>query len=532
MENQNLTIKVSSRQTRLSKLVCLVLSIVLILCAVPYSYADTTTSTTEGYEWTRIKSNMDLKNWEKGLAVEGDQDYKTDSNWVRCLMVFNGKYYVDGYRVDGNGNYYLPRVDDNEAFSCAEWPINCGASFPTESTTTFTTRTGMNTPFVKCRGYDSHNGCYKFSMRMAKENQLTKTIWLLNLSWFGAAWHAAAYSEFRFCEVDNISTTRHFGACNTSAMTDINFYFTNKTADGDYDYDTIWDWIHFSEDEIGLFHPFYYIPGAADRQWDHRSKNSVIYTSKEFSKASFMNGSYMLFLGKPVSIPMETESAPLTVGETTVWDGKMVARPTQITVKQGSTLVIDGKCYNNGQIVVDGGTLIVRGVLDMDPVTYESKSYDFPSGSLVVKNGGLVLIENTGCLLQRANNTGVTLDSGSTMLVHGSAVFGSYLDINNYSRFESDYGSFVGIGFSPNLTTEQTSYSPVLLSSIKSKYGTDVFSLNSGDHRLAVKMGCSAYFMGGFCAQSTVKINRYATATLYGMQSKNLGATISSMVVE
>ncbi len=538
MENQNLTIKVGTRQTRLSRLVCLVLSIVMILGANSLCFADTT-STTEGYEWTRIKTNDDLKNWLDGAALKGDKDYKTDTDWVRCLIVpiekkgTTGKYYIDGYRVDGNGNYYLPRVDDNEKFSCADWPVNCGASAPTTSTTTFTTRTGMNTPFIKYRGWDSDNSCYKFAMRMAKDNQLTKSIWLQNLSWYGVAWHAAAYSEFRFCDVDNISGARARGACSVDTMTDISFYFFHRIQ-GEYDYHTAGQEFDFDERDdylIGLLHPLYNIPGVNDRIFNHHG-GRTISSEKEIMWNDIYQAGFMLFLGKPVSVAMETSSEPLTVGETTVWDGKMVARSAQITVKQGSTLVIDGKCYNNGMIIVDGGTLIVKGVLDMDPIGNESSSPGFPSGAVLVKNGGLLLVENTGCLLQRANNTGVSLESGSTMLVHGSAVFGAYLNIDECSRFESDYGSFVGIGFSPNLSTEQTNYSPVLLSSIKSKYGTDVFTLNNGTQWLKVGNGSAAYFMGGFCAQNSVSIYRDAKSTLYGLHSKNLGATLSSMLVE
>lgn len=512
MKNRILTIKVSKRQTKPFRLVCLALSIVLLAGLCLTSFADQgTVQMGKGYQWTRIRSNEDLKAWEKGLALEGDKNYKNDNNWVRALLIYNNKYYIDGYRLNSGNDYYLPRVDDNEAFQGAGIPVTSGIDIKKDK---FMTRSGLNTPFIKYRGWDTNddNDCAKFAVRMAKDDKISKSMWLENLSWYGVAWHAATYSEFRFCDYDSISAYRARFACSADTMSDVDFRFITS---GDYK---------------GYVHPFYNIPGVCDRCWNHDGGRTIYSEKSEDDDESC----YILYLGYPCDVPVETLSAALEVGETVVWDGKIIGRDTVITVKEGSTLVVDGKCYNNGKLVVDGGTVIVKGILDMDIPGTDPGQHSFSPGVIEVKNGGILYVENSGCLLMRNSKTGVKLTDNSTLIVHGSALMGGYLWIEGYSRFESDYGSFIGIGIEPNSTTEQTYYSPRLLKQYQQNYGSGMFNAYNGATitGLYVLDNSAAYFNGGFFAPSNMTRTIDSTSYMSGKMSYNINASVSTMIVK
>ena len=288
-------------------------------------------------------------------------------------------------------------------------------------------------------------------------------------------------------------------------------------------------YIDSQKDFSGELHPFYNIPGVADRCWAHNG-GVTIASEKE---GSYYDSDFLLYLGYPVSVPVETMDAALEVGETVVWDGKIVGRDTVITVKQGSTLVIDGKCYNNGKIVVDGGTLIVKGLLDMDIFDVEPQEHAFPPGTLVVQNGGLVLIERTGCMMQRNSKSAVTVTDNSTMIVNGSAVLCNGLTVSNYSRFESSFGCFVGLGLRPSSTIEQTRYTANSIKEYSYYYGSDLFSNGASMIAwpvLTVSNNSAAYMNGGFFASSGYNVVSDGSSMINGSRSKNLNATIGSMV--
>ena len=512
MKNRISTIKESKKQIRPMRLICLLLSIVLLAGLPLQSFADQGTVTMgKGYEWTRIRSQEDLKAWEDGLALKGDSSYTNDSDWVRALFVYNGRYYIDGYRVNSSGGYYLPRVDSNEAFQGAVIPVTYGIDLTKD---TFKTRTGLNAPFIKYRGWDGDNDCYKFAVRMAKNDELSKTLWLENLSWYGVAWHAAAYSEYRFCDYDNISAYKAKCACSADTMTDVSLQFKTSGSFKDY------------------VHPFYNIKGVSDRCWNHDG-GITIYSDKDEDDDE---SCFMLYLGYPCDSPVETLSSALEVGETVVWNGKVVGRDTVVTVKEGSTLVIDGKCYNNGKILIDGGTVIVKGVLDMDIIDNETGTHAFPPGSIELKNGGLLYVEYSGCLLQRYKTSGVDVSGASSVIVHGSAVISGHLNVSDYSRFESDFGSFVGICVSPSVTLEQTNYSPMLLKEYENNYASALFGSQSGDG-LMVKNNSAVYLNGGCLLESSIasgqtKNSADTSSCIVGRQSRNINATLSSMLVK
>lgn len=402
----------------------------------------------QGYTWTWIKGPEQLykyswksiidydtskgaikgytvaaNNGQKGSAYSQSYYDNDETHWTRAMILYtsNGS---DWYMNAGSS-----MVDDGEIFSGKKVMTTYNIK-PKEET--FTTRKGYDTWFIKYAGEDSDNKEPMLYFRFSNQgNVLGSDMLVMNASWYGIKNHAAIYSELRKTSVSNPTSRKHnCFACSSSLIEAATLHFRSN----------------------GSLEIYYNVPGTFDKYWYHDDNPWEIETL-EYDVAHEYD--FYLYLGTPVknSIVPTREVLPQT---TAVYIDAVIEAGTTIEVKKGAYMALGGKCINNGRIIVNGGTLVIFGIVDSDVSGDVSVVDNVIPGSLEVKNGGVVIIEESATYLMRYStaqqSAGLSVTGGSLLTCDGTLVVPGNVTINN-SRVECRPGSAFLHNFVPNANT-------------------------------------------------------------------------------
>lgn len=378
----------------------------------------------QGYEWVKIKSRAEfeefmdgaLKSGRDNIGTKSDRNIKTGeeltqgakkakaSDWIRIMMIYDSNRYF----ISGNNS-----CNNNKSFLGQRIKSTYGIDVDKDK---FTTISGLNTPYIKYEGYDGDNNCGRYYVRFADNDQLGAYYWTMYVSWAGVAHHAACKCNFR-----------RPGQTVSNWKDDSNWW----------SYQTF----QWSGDKVRVF---YNIKGAADRGWEDQGGGEI-----ECGK-SFDDTWFTVYLGYKVDVPVYQSSTHINPGKPVSWNGAMIDENVTVTIPEGATLVLDGICYNDGIISVDGGTLIIRGAVD----THIGKKDK--AGSLKIYSGSMVIIEETGALIGRNPEASYYMN-GSHLEVQGIAVFPAGIWMYE-SDIRGGYGSAICLGVIPNESSSQSTY--------------------------------------------------------------------------
>ena len=119
-------------------------------------------------------------------------------------------------------------------------------------------------------------------------------------------------------------------------------------------------------------------------------------------------------------------------GKTQKSDGCVIPETSVVKVKEGGVLSVDGALINNGKIIIDGGTMIIRDNGSVAPYGQTSE------GTIECMNGGTIIIMPNGRLFSVPNNDNVpdvSLTGGSVLVNYGLWV-NHYAQVDGSSKVE------------------------------------------------------------------------------------------------
>jgi len=432
---------------------CGMLCLCLIFQGYQFASADVGNSY-RSYEWTRMSSFADMQAYiEKGKT---DQDAErritsghdlvcdNEDGWFKALIVYktNGQYYFFSGSSQCNDNQSIcaSRVLETYGFKIGE--------------NKFTTDSGYYTPYIKFAGYDdTYDYLPMFYLRPCgnRTEDLGSNLFVGNMSWYGVTYHACSASQIHLTTAVNPTGHDYGKACNWS----INKAFT----------------MHWSR---GLFQASYSVPSSADRWWAYKD-NYEVYTKKSPSSDE---SSFYLYIGREVPSQAISSKVVLQSGYTTTYNNITLQESGSITVPKNSYLVIDGdNNKNNGRIVVEGGTLIIKGVLDSKQAVSGSPS---DLGSIELSDGATLIVEDTGLIVGRSATAHLYLTGGSVAVISGSCAIGGEIKIEDSSLFIREGGAMIHGGIISGTVSASTISKDKLYKS-RFNYLDSVVSFNSAD---------------------------------------------------
>lgn len=214
---------------------------------------------------------------------------------------------------------------------------------------------------------------------------------------------------------------------------------------------------------------YYNLSGVSDAYWFPHGGASVNADGGDWTENRTACG-FKVFIGLPEEVPLIDRDFTVEAGEVEVWDGKSmsITHGTQVTIEEGATLVVRSLIYNNGVIVVDGGTLVVQGVVDSDAgYTTTMRCTGTPDeeacpGTIYVMNNGQLIVEDSGVLLTRyiSENGGssIRLSGNSSAFISGFAALAHGISVEDHSTFRVAPGALVTVGVIPRDTVKQSNF--------------------------------------------------------------------------
>lgn len=486
---------------------------------------------TQAYTWTRITSQKELEAyswnqlWAEKTTKNGEGKNNTlksysggaaDNNvnhWTRALII-----YKDG------GNWYMISGDtmcnDGECITAKAIKVTYGIDLNKigdKSYTTFTTDGGMDALWIKYCGYDSDNKLSTYYTRFGtKENQLSSNYLCHNRSNYGVKDHCCIYGELHKTSASSPSGSKHnCFACSVTLDEGASFKWNND----------------------GSLYLFYNIPGAKDEFWNHDGDEVGVSSSTQ----SGDDARFYLFLGSPSAARTVPDNTVIEVGTNATWESAVIGKNAKVYVKQNATLTLDGNCVNYGAIEVDGGTLIVRGIIDTpfygtDAGDYKATSSNIP-GQITVKNSGTLIITEDGVLCGRYSGDGktsdITISSGSNLTLDGTIAYAGSLYVDN-GAVRTRPGSLLLIGFMAGVKASAASFTRTYIrENCKGKdtaYLSNWGKQKNDSARIKLTNGSSIYTYGATFLPNSSNLTVSGNSVYYGYLSSNYDASISSML--
>ena len=453
-----------------------------------------------GYEWTRIKSAAELSNIrihglndknENQVTKKTDGNYSSndENSWFRTMLVYKDEYFVSG---TGTAN-------DGEAIRAAKILSTYGVDPRKDK---FETRTGLQTPYIKFVGTDKdNNNCNQFYFRFPNSNDsgLGDKMLVLNCNWAGAVGAAAIYGQFWFTSVLQPRPYVRGWACNDTIIAETNLEFYSD----------------------GGVHLYYNVPGAVDRDWYVDSDTPSVIETAKYSEQSFK-----LYIGQPIPVKVASSSDEIAPGTTMNLTNTTISDFEEIVVPRNAALSISGVCYNNGKITVDGGTLIIEGVLDSDNgSTLDGTVNNIHAGDIELKNGGVLIVEDEGCIITR-HPSELKASGGSAIVISGCYVGQGAITIDK-STMRIRSGAALLHGFKPGDTTASSSFGRTYIREHKFDY-LDKYGSLSGISAFSLTNGSSFICEGLWYENGLTSATE--GSTIQGTMSTNYHAMISDMM--
>lgn len=186
-------------------------------------------------------------------------------------------------------------------------------------------------------------------------------------------------------------------------------------------------------DHHGLFHIFKNISHKRDPAWQCYG-NGNIWCDQESDTDDRVW--FNIWYGYPTAYSTLTQSYVIGSGQTLTLDSEtegyrgIYLLPTvTLKVSKGATLSINETVYNDGTILVDGGTLIIQGNGSLSPMSDDSSSNYSKNGKnkIIVQNGGVVIVMPGGKLYTTSRYPMTLINS--RMINFGNYVLGGDLEL-------------------------------------------------------------------------------------------------------
>ena len=492
-----------------------VLCFAIVFGSFAMVFADTASIQYVGYKWTRVKSRDELekiyyqkdqnstryslvpKNGNVRSAYGGATNDDTQEHWFRVMLVYNDNCFVSGADM----------VDDGHAYSGKRMmptygiPMSNGKfSFPE----TFETRSGLGTPYIKYAGWDSEYSDDQFYIRFANsaDTAIGSEVLCFNASWYGIQYAAAIKGWMRKTSASSPSSTRASWACSATVHPGVCF--------------------RWHGDQVELI---YGLKGCVDRSWN--ASGTKIETAK------YSHTNFAVYIGEPTPAKLWPNDQLLDPGTTTTFNSNTLTSGGAITIPQNATLVVMGKGINDGKIIVDGGRLIIRGALDTSPsakvATNPNTGEQIIPGSIEVKNGGILLVEESGVLVTRFKGSGIKLKD-STAVFSGSVVLNGGFEADN-SDVRVRAGAAFMIGFKANDMNDSIAFGRSFLFESSGTYLTSLGKGDDGDAWFTLKNN-SSFYCDGLAYDYTLGSHYSVDSTSYidAAFTTNLNSSIGTSI--
>lgn len=453
-----------------------------------------------GYEWTRVKSATELANLrihglndknENQVTKKTDGNYSSndENSWFRTMLVYKDQYFVSGTAT----------ANDGEAMKAAKILATYGVNSGKDK---FETRTGLQTPYIKFVGTDKdNNNCNQFYFRFPNSNDsgLGDKMLVLNCNWAGIVGAASIYGQFWFTSVLQPKPYTRGWACNDTVIAETNMDFNSD----------------------GTVRLYYNVPGTTDRRWYVDSDTPSVVETAKYSEQSFK-----LYIGQPIPVKIISSTDQIAPGTTENFINATIGDYEEVLVPKNAALAISGVCYNNGKITVDGGTLIIQGVLDSDNGSQlDGTVNNIHAGDIELKNGGVLIIEEEGCVITR-HSSELKASGGSAIVISGCYIGQGEISLDKSTMRVRSGGALLH-AFKPGDTTASNSFGRKFIRDHKSDY-LDKYGSESGTAKVSLTNG-SSFICEGLWYEHGSGVSS-GGSTMVGTVSTNYHAKISDMM--
>jgi len=377
------------------------------------------------YEWTRISSYEELlsyveqandKDAGRRLVQQYDGGLSGTEGWFKVLIAYKASGSDDSwYFISGQST-----CEDGKRFSASRMLDSYGMKPVKTYTKKFTTNGGYLCPYIKFNGYVSGTSFPTFYLRFSNTNDenMSDRALIGNMSWCGIINHAINYSAFRVTSASSPSSYAYGAAINSTGY-----------------YDFAMQWV---AEEGGSFRPFYRT-SKGDRLWSYSDSNNEIEVCKNKDTAKTR---FQLYIGRSLGASAVGGTLSVDPGYTTTYNNIVLTANGTIEVPKNAYLVIGGdNNINNGRIIVNGGILVVKGVFDTIKMDENSLADD--TGSITIKNGGTLIVEDDGLIVARYGTSNLYLENGSTAVISGTCAIGGKISISNSTLYVREGGAII-----------------------------------------------------------------------------------------
>ena len=187
-----------------------------------------------------------------------------------------------------------------------------------------------------------------------------------------------------------------------------------------------------------LFKVFYNKPNKQDprlnTQWswayaesDDQDKSLFKWFIGEMLRFSALKGN--VTIGNERILSISSGEYVSSEGKEETVEGVFLPAGETITIEKGGILSIEGTFLNNGTIINNGGTILIKNGGSICPFLQGDNTAKNGCGAIIC-NGGDIIVESGGALYAGMNDDSMNqvpfyLDNSSTMIVYGLVVYGS-----------------------------------------------------------------------------------------------------------
>jgi len=505
-------LKVTSKtlKTLLRIVICLALVLSSVLSPLATYNAYAAEQNNLGVKWTRVKSIDEMK---KACDIDNYQEYdpNTVNFWKPVIIAYQS----------GNNYYYITNSSSGHEWEEARTTRVTKTSGIKIGDDTFTTRNKANAPMVK---FHNSSGS-EIMIRNQNSKGEPSNFWLnVNIEWWGIRWHAV----------------HHVNINGEGSPYDGFEYWSASSHDTD-------PWFDLCSGDDGKFRIRWISghSGCTDRTWEF-SGSTIEYCVGNSYKYQFY-----IYIGEPTGINYLETHLDLDTYQSQCMQDYTIPSNVEITVPEGATLIMMGQNHNNGHILVNGGTLVIRGSLDADygGTDGERNGATFHPSDIDIINGGKLIIERDGSLLHRNKTSSVKFDNYSSAYIQGTMIVANIVYIGEGCSVEALPGSFIGVGIRPDSDHD---YEELIPSALKTNQGTYLESVISWDTNFSLNTlftfnpidlgmtkleaglnlgnGSSFVSYGAVFLYKDAKLNKSNGCYMDARISKNHYATIGSMM--
>lgn len=238
---------------------------------------------------------------------------------------------------------------------------------------------------------------------------------------------------------------------------------------------------------------YFDLEGICDRCYYYPDNDYEISVSR-FETGS--NRGFKIWIGEPQAVSTTTMTKALAPGSVSIFSDHAIGEKTKLVVPQNATMIMRGYCYNDGNIYVDGGTLIIQGTLDTHRSSEtlntevsgdvarilkvaDGTSVTVVPGTIYLTNKATLIIEDQGIIVSsRFADSMVKLTDYSHATVKGSLTARSIVLENSSLRGRN--GSVILVGYDPGDLNQGTAYGKSYFTDHKSSFLSSFGSPSNG----------------------------------------------------